>query len=128
MKLTNFEKVCEFHKAFDLPVLETPQFPSNERIDLRLRLHDEEYGDELQEALAARDIVATADALTDIAYVVYGMAAEFGIDLDACFDEVHRSNMSKLGADGRPIHREDGKVVKGPNYTPPDLRKVLGVN
>ena len=71
------------------------------------------------------DIVEIADALTDILYVVYGAGHAFGIDLDECYAEVHRSNMSKLGEDGKPIYREDGKVLKGPNYFHPNLKDIL---
>ena len=74
-----------------------------------------------------RDTVAAADALADLVYVVYGMALETGIDLAAVLAEVQRSNMSKLGADGRPVYREDGKVLKGPGYFPPDVAGVLGI-
>ena len=66
-----------------------------------------------------------ADALTDILYVTYGAGHAFGIDLDECFDEVQKSNMSKLGVDGKPIYNENGKVMKGPNYFKPDLNKFL---
>lgn len=64
--------------------------------------------------------------MRSVVYVAYGTALSYGIDLDAVLAEVHRSNMSKLGADGRPIHREDGKAMKGPGYTPPDIAAVLG--
>jgi predicted HAD superfamily Cof-like phosphohydrolase len=66
-----------------------------------------------------------ADALTDILYVVYGAGHAFGIDLDECFNEVHRSNMTKLGEDGRPLYRDDGKVMKGPSYEEPNLEQFL---
>lgn len=122
---TNFEKVVEFHAVFGAHIEPTPKLPSQEIIDLRERLIDEEYLKEYKDAVAANDIVAIADALTDILYVVYGTGVSYGINLDETFDEVHRSNMSKLGPDGKPIHREDGKVMKGPNYTPPDLEAVL---
>jgi predicted HAD superfamily Cof-like phosphohydrolase len=121
---TNYQKVAEFHKTFDAPILDSPQFPSDERIILRKRLIFEELL-ELDESLLEWDIVAAADALGDIAYVVYGMALEFGIDLDAVVAEIHRSNMTKLGLDGKPIHREDGKMLKGPNYQPPNIKKIL---
>jgi predicted HAD superfamily Cof-like phosphohydrolase len=80
---------------------------------------------EFAEATANRDIVEIADALADIVYVAYGAAITYGIDLDAVFDEVHRSNMTKLDDDGRPIYREDGKVIKSANFRPPDIRSVL---
>ena len=72
-----------------------------------------------------RDTVETADALADLIYVIYGMALETGIDLAAVLAEVQRSNMSKLGADGKPVYREDGKVLKGPGYFPPNVEAVL---
>lgn len=69
--------------------------------------------------------VGTADALVDLLYVVYGACLEFGIDANKVFDEVHRSNMSKLGEDGQPIYREDGKVLKGPNFFEPNIEKAM---
>ena len=96
-------------------------------MELRIELISEELN-ELWDAFDARDIVEVADALTDILYVTYGAAHAFGIDIDKCFDEVQRSNMSKLGEDGKPIYREDGKVQKGPNYFKPDLKKILQID
>lgn len=121
--LSNMDRVREFHETFGVPVLASPCIPAD-RVKLRLDILDEERC-ELSEALEAGDVVEVADALTDMAYLIYGTALEFGIDLNACFAEVHRSNMSKLGADGKPIYREDGKVMKGPNYSPPDLSAAL---
>ena len=80
---------------------------------------------ELEEAIKEKNLIEVADALTDILYVTYGAGTAFGIDLDKCFDEVHNSNMSKLGKDGKPIYNNDGKVMKGPSYYKPDLRKLL---
>ena len=85
----------------------------------------EEELQELKEAIKNKDIKEVADALTDILYVTYGAGHSFGIDLDKCFDEVQRSNMSKLGDDGKPIYNENGKVLKGPNYFKPDLTKFI---
>ena len=79
----------------------------------------------LKDAINDNDIVEVADALTDILVVTYGAGAAFGIDLDKCFDEVHRSNMSKLSEEGKTIYNEFGKVMKGPNYLPPDLKKFI---
>lgn len=119
------DMVREFHEAFGAPNLlgETPRVV-NERTELRFNLITEEV-DELYDALLMLDVVETADALADIVYVAYGAALEFGIDLDAVVEEVHRSNMSKLGADGKPIYREDGKVLKGPDYFRPNITEVL---
>ena len=125
--MTNFEMVQEFHRAFGQQVATVPTLADGPVEDLRFELITEEFS-ELADALRKRNIVEVADALTDLAYVVYGMADIYGIDLDACFREVHRSNMSKLGEDGKPIKRADGKFLKGPNYSPPDLKTVLGIN
>ena len=122
--MTNFEKVKDFMEKFGQEVKETAEFPDNETIALRLELIQEEL-EELREAVGNADIVEVADALTDILYVTYGAGHAFGIDLDACFAEVQRSNLSKLGEDGKPIYREDGKVLKGKNYFPPDLKSII---
>ena len=121
---TNFDHVRTFMKTFGQEVNTEPELPNDETSKLRLELIGEELG-ELEEAIANKDLVEIADALTDILYVTYGAGHAFGIDLDACFREVQRSNMSKLGEDGKPIYREDGKVLKGPNYSEPDLKKTL---
>jgi predicted HAD superfamily Cof-like phosphohydrolase len=123
---TNNVKVKNFMEAFGQEVLDSPQFPDSDTVRLRIELIREEL-EELVDAIAADDLVEVADALTDILYVTYGAGHAFGIDLDACFEEVQRSNMSKLGADGKPIYREDGKILKGPNFSEPDLTSVLGL-
>ena len=115
--------VREFHEAFGLPVRTTPVARPPES-DLRTRLIEEEAR-EYYEAVQADDPVAVADALGDIAYVIYGAALTHGIDLDAVVAEIHRSNMTKLGEDGAPIRRDDGKILKGPRYEPPDLLRVI---
>lgn len=126
-RMTNFEMVQEFHRAFGQQVAKVPTLAELPVENLRIDLIAEEL-DELAVALVEGNIFEVADALTDLAYVVYGMADIYGIDLDVCFREVHRSNMSKLGEDGKPILRADGKFLKGPNYSPPDLKTVLGIN
>ena len=122
--MTNFEKVKEFMTKFGQEVKDKSKFPNEKIIELRKKLIEEEY-DELKEAINEHDIVEVADALTDILVVTYGAGAAFGIDLDKCFEEVHRSNMSKLSDEGKPIYNEFGKVMKGPNYSPPDLKKII---
>lgn len=122
--MTNFKKVKQFMTVFGQPIATEPNLGTEELKKLRYDLIREEV-EELCDGLQNGDLVETADALTDILYVVYGAAAAFGIDIDACFNEVHRSNMSKLGNDGLPIYREDGKVLKGPSYTPPNLKEVI---
>ena len=92
--------------------------------ELRPGLHIEEH-EELLEALESGDREKIARELADVVYIAAGTAYVYGIDLDAAFREVHRANMSKLGADGRPIIREDGKVLKGPNFTPPNMKVAL---
>ena len=122
---TNFELVGDFMEAFGQDVQLEPTWPDFNTRELRLELIAEEL-DELSDAVADRDMIQIADALTDLLYVIYGAGHAFGIDLDECFQEVHASNMSKLGENGRPIHREDGKVMKGPGYFEPDLEAILG--
>ena len=124
MNVTNFEKVGDFMEAFGQEVLYIPTMPDFNLSALRLDLIEEEV-QELRDGLANKSMLEIADALTDILYVVYGAGHAFGIDLDDCFHEVHSSNMTKLGADGRPLYREDGKVMKGPNYREPDLTKFV---
>ena len=123
-QITNFEKVGDFMEAFGQEVLYIPTMPDFNLSALRLDLIEEEV-QELRDGLDKKSILEIADALTDILYVVYGAGHAFGIDLDDCFHEVHSSNMTKLGADGRPLYREDGKVMKGPNYREPDLTKFV---
>lgn len=122
--MSNFEDVGLFMSTFGQEVKEKAEFPDNETIVLRLELIEEELK-ELREAIGNANIVEVADALTDILYVTYGAGHAFGIDLDKCFQEVQESNMSKLDHNGEPIYREDGKVMKGPNYFSPDLASIV---
>ena len=110
--------------AFEQKVEVMPTLPDFNVRELRLELILEEV-EELVTGIDNEDLVEIADALTDILYVTYGAGHTFGIDLDACFDEVHRSNMSKLDENGKAIYRADGKVLKGPNYFPPNLSNVF---
>ena len=121
---TNYDKVYEFHKIFRAKISGYPQIIDDSTADLRISLIREEF-DELIEAINHNDIVGIADALTDILYVTYGAGVSYGIDLNKCFEEVHRSNMTKLDENGNPIFREDGKVLKSKLYEPPDLRRVV---
>ena len=122
--MTNFEKVGLFMKTFGQEVKNRPSLSSEKINNLRISLIEEELK-EFKDALFNKDIKEIADALTDILYVTYGAGHAFGINLDDCFGEVQRSNMSKLGNDGKPIYNEHGKVMKGPNYFKPDLKKFL---
>ena len=122
--MTNFNSVKKFMEVFGQEVKTKAEFPSEKIIKLRYNLIKEEL-DEFEEALKDKDLKEVADALTDILYVTYGAGHAFGIDLDKCFDEVQRSNMSKLGEDGKPIYNEHGKVMKGPKYFQPNLEKFI---
>ena len=122
--MTNFNKVGTFMKTFGQEVKTKPSFSSEKINKLRLDLIREEL-DELTEAMKNKDLLEVADALTDILYVTYGAGHAFGINLDKCFDEVQNSNMSKLDENGKPIYNEFGKVMKGPNYFKPDLKKFI---
>jgi predicted HAD superfamily Cof-like phosphohydrolase len=118
----------ESHRAWRLPMHDSPTLDvSSDVREIRCALIEEEAA-EFREALEAGDLVEVADAIADLLYVVYGAAVTFGIPIDEVFSEVHRSNMTKLGADGVPIYREDGKVLKGPSFEPPDVLGVLATH
>jgi predicted HAD superfamily Cof-like phosphohydrolase len=121
---TNSDKVAQFMRAMGQDIREKSGFPDRETIDLRLSLIEEECN-ELIDAINAKDIKEVADALCDLLYVTYGAGHAFGINLQVGFQNVHLSNMSKLGEDGKPIYRDDGKVEKGPNYFPPKIERAL---
>ena len=122
--MTNFEKVGIFMKTFGQEIKTKPSLNNAKINSLRISLIKEEL-EELTDAMKNKDLVEVADALTDILYVTYGAGHAFGINLDRCFDEVQKSNMSKLGEDNKPIYNENGKVMKGPNYFKPDLSKFI---
>ena len=122
--MSNFSKVGVFMKTFGQEVKDKPSFSTDKINKLRLDLIKEELN-ELTEAMNNKDLLEVADALTDILYVTYGAGHAFGIDLDKCFEEVQNSNMSKLDDNGKPIYNEHGKVMKGPNYFKPDLKKFI---
>ncbi len=143
--------VHEFHRVMGQPILTTPCVPDADRVRLRLRLILEEftelltacgipeptvvgigvYRDIIKAIDAVKseqvDLVEVADALGDIAYVVEGMCLELGINSETVLAEIQRSNLSKLGEDGKPVYNADGKVTKGPNYSPPNIAEVLGL-
>ncbi len=122
--MTNFEKVGLFMTTFGQEVKKKPSLSTDKINNLRSNLIEEELN-EFKEAISKKDLKEVADALTDILYVTYGAGHAFGINLDDCFEEVQKSNMSKLGNNGKPIYNEHGKVMKGPNYFKPDLNKFL---
>ena len=121
------DAVTEFHTAFKIGFSETPIADLGESKKLlRFNLMKEE-NEEYLEAVQNNDLVEIADALGDMMYILCGTIIEHGLQdkIEAVFDEIQRSNMSKLGEDGKPIYREDGKVMKGPNYFKPDFSKLL---
>ena len=122
--MSNFDDVKTFMQTFGQEVKNKAEFPKEEIIKLRYDLIKEELN-ELQNAIKTKNLKEIADALTDILYVTYGAGHAYGIDLDKCFREVQRSNMSKLGEDGKPIYNEKGKVMKGPNYSSPNLKQFV---
>ena len=119
--------VALFHNSFGLEVSQTMRANlGNEKNRLRFDLMDEENKEYL-EAANKNDIVEVADALGDMLYILCGTILEHGMQhkIEEVFEEIQKSNMSKLGADGKPIYREDGKVLKGPNYFKPNIREIL---
>jgi predicted HAD superfamily Cof-like phosphohydrolase len=122
--MSNFEEVKKFMKTFGQIVRTKPQLPDKETMQLRYDLIEEELN-ELEHAMKTKNLKEVADALTDILYVTYGAGYAYGIDLDKCFKEVQRANMSKLGKDGKPIYNEKGKVMKGPDYSEPNLKPFV---
>ena len=122
--MSNFEYVKTFMKTFGQIIRTKPQFPNEKTMQLRFDLIKEELN-ELEHAMKSKDLKEVADALADILYVTYGAGYAYGINLDKCFKEVQRANMSKLGKDGKPIYNDRGKVMKGPNYLAPNLKQFV---
>ena len=122
--MSNFNKVKTFMNTYGQEIRDKASFPDKKIVQLRIDLIQEELN-ELKEAISSNDIIEVADALTDILYVTYGAGHSFGINLDKCFDEVQDSNMSKLDENKQPIYSENGKVMKGPNYYPPNFKKII---
>ena len=122
--MSNFDDVKTFMKTFGQEVKIKAEFPKEKIVKLRYDLIKEELN-ELQNAIKTKNLKEIADALTDILYVTYGTGHAYGIDLDKCFSEVQKSNMSKLGEDGKPIYNEKGKVMKGSKYFEPNLKQFI---
>ena len=122
--MSNFEDVKTFMETFGQMVRTKPQLPDEKTMQLRCDLIKEELN-ELEQAMKTKNLKEIADALTDILYVTYGAGYAYGINLDKCFKEVQRANMSKLGKDGKPIYNEKGKVMKGPDYSEPNLKPFV---
>jgi len=126
MPLDTLACVAEFHRTFEQPVSDKPYIDDVTLNKFRLKLLREEL-DELESWLDEGNEVEVLDALTDLQYILDGTYLSLGFHRakEPAFAEIHRSNLTKLGTDGRPVKRSDGKVLKGPNYSPPDLTKVL---
>jgi predicted HAD superfamily Cof-like phosphohydrolase len=121
------EAVKLFHTTYGLGISENMKADlGTQKNNLRFDLMKEE-NEEYLEAVQNNDIVEIADALGDMLYILCGTILEHGLQhkIEAVFDEIQRSNMSKLGEDGKPIYREDGKVMKGPNYFKPNFEAIL---
>jgi len=121
------EAVTKFHESYGLGIEHTPKANLPKNIsELRFNLMKEENEEYLQ-ATRDEDLIEIGDALGDMLYILCGTIIAHGFQdkMESIFDEIQRSNMSKLGADGKPIYRKDGKVMKGPNYFKPDLKKIL---
>ncbi|MEX6627158.1 nucleoside triphosphate pyrophosphohydrolase family protein [Tenacibaculum pacificus] len=121
------KSVQEFHEAFKINIQNKPTIAiSEDRKKLRFELMKEE-NEEYLEAAKNNDLVEVADALGDMLYILCGTIIEHGMQdkIEEVFNEIQRSNMSKLGEDGKPIYREDGKVLKGPNYFKPNIKEIL---
>ena len=121
------EAVTKFHEAYGLGIENRPQANLSDKIvELRYNLMKEENEEYLQ-AAQDNDLIEIGDALGDMLYILCGTIIAHGFQdkMEAIFEEIQRSNMSKLDTDGKPIYREDGKVMKGPNYFKPDLEKII---
>lgn len=119
-------QVYSFQRAFKMPVLQYPAFPSNERANFRLNLLKEELA-EVEQAMSNKDMINLAKELADLQYVLFGAVLEFGLQgiFEKVFNEVHKSNMTKLNADGKPVLRADGKVLKSDLYKDADIAKFF---
>jgi len=117
--------VHEFHRVYECNIAKCAILPDNSERNLRINLLREEF-EEYLDAEKNNNIVEIADALADMLYIINGTCVSYGIPIDEIFAEVHSSNMSKLDPDGRVIRREDGKVLKGPNYFKPDISGIIG--
>lgn len=125
--MTQYDKVKKFHEIYECNIGDRAVFPDDFERDLRKKLLQEEF-DEYIKAEADNDLIEVADALGDMLYIIYGTAVSYGIPINEIFDEIHNSNLSKLGENGLPVRREDGKVLKGPNYFRPDISSIISEN
>jgi predicted HAD superfamily Cof-like phosphohydrolase len=125
--MTQYHKVKQFHEIYNCNIGSRPVFPCDDERELRKKLLKEEF-DEYLRAEEDNDLVEVADALGDMLYIIYGTAVSYGLPINDIFDEIHNSNLSKLDENGNPIRREDGKILKGPNYFKPDISSIINQN
>lgn len=127
--IKQINQVREFHEKFNIFIQNSPKIPKNSLQLIRKTLIAEEALEVSEAILERQDLDQITKELCDLLYVTYGTILTFGLQdkIEECFDEVHRSNMSKLGKDGKPVYREDGKLLKGDNYSPADIKKILNV-
>lgn len=125
--MTQYHKVKKFHEIYDCHIGDQATFPSDDERVLRKNLLREEF-DEYLAAEADNNLVEVADALGDMLYIIYGTAVSYGLPINEIFDEIHNSNLSKLDENGLPIRRDDGKILKGPNYFRPDIASIISEN
>ena len=118
------QMVHEFHRFYGCDIGSVPKLPADNVRELRKALIKEEFEEYLL-GEKNNDLVEIVDALGDLLYVIYGACITYGLPIDEVFEEIHRSNLSKLGEDGKPLRRADGKIVKGPNYFPPNIKGIL---
>lgn len=124
--MTNNDMVKKFQEIFGANIGSKVALPDEDERILRIKLLREEF-DEYLEGEDNNDIIEIADALGDMMYIIYGTAISYGIPLDEVFKEIHDSNMSKLDKNGKPIYREDGKILKGESYFKPDIKRILNM-
>lgn len=122
--MSKYDMVKEFHNIYGSYISKESKFPSQKVRELRKNLLDEEYNEYLK-AEETNNYIEVCDALGDMLYIIYGTALSYGIPIDEVFEEIHKSNMSKLDENGNPIYREDGKILKGKNYFRPNIAKII---
>lgn len=125
--IKQINQVKEFHQKFNIFVTDIPSIPEEYLQDLRDKLISEETYEVSKAILNNEGLDQVAKELCDLLYVTYGTILTYGLQdkIEQCFDEVHRSNMSKLGKNGKPVYREDGKLLKGDNYSSADIKSIL---
>ena len=123
---TNYELVLKWHHDFGVAIGKVPHMLTGDLAKLRIKLIEEEFK-EYKDAIEAGDIIAAADALGDLLFAIYGTCVTHGFNADVVMAEITRSNNTKMSVDGNPTNHKGGKILKGPNFQPPRLAMVLGI-